>query len=464
MGIENFHKWLNDTHPKCIKPIEANFYDYVYIDINCILHRIVANSTNENMLLKKLCSYIDNLLKINIPVKRIIFAIDGAAPFAKILLQRKRRLQISRNIKQQDCLDSVNPLQFTPGTKFMKSFPEKMNTFITKLETTYKIKVELLFGPGEAEFKLLRKFLDITKTNNNINHNHIIISTDADIIVMIASVSNIKNVYINNLKYVISINEMIDLHCNKYGKSANPNYDFMLISMFMGNDYLPKVNYINFNKLWDSYKYALDKYPSGCIQDKSGKLCYDFLQLLLQKLITNIPIKWLGLLNINNFNDGLYKNYLNGLNWCQEVYLKGCCEQTDYMYKYDTSPHPLGLLYYISINYNELNKESFKLNKIQVPDDIYAILVLPKSYTYLLDKTYTSKIDNRLDFLYDNESCKKCENYQIDMNDLQKQLKENNCEIIKNKIKRLSTIIGKHKKTHKDIQDSEIKYAINCLI
>src|SRR5690349_13443788 len=131
MGIEKFHKWLYNTYPKCFNNINCNFYDNIYIDINCILHRIVAGAINENMLFSRFYSYIDFLLKKNVPTKRLTFAIDGVAPFAKILLQRKRRLKISRNIDQQnDIFNIISPLYFTPGTKFMKSFPDKISKYI----------------------------------------------------------------------------------------------------------------------------------------------------------------------------------------------------------------------------------------------------------------------------------------------------------------------------------------------
>ena len=192
MGVEKFHKWLCNTYPNSFRKSNYDFYDNVYIDINCILHRIVAGSINENILFGRFYSYIDFVLKNNIPTKRLTFAIDGAAPFAKIILQRKRRLKISRNIDQQnDVLSIVSPLHFTPGTKFMKSLPEKINKYIKKIEVSYKIKVEVLFGSGEAEFKLIRKLLDIAKDKNN--ETHLLVSTDADMVIMASSILNSNN-------------------------------------------------------------------------------------------------------------------------------------------------------------------------------------------------------------------------------------------------------------------------------
>lgn len=468
MGIGKFHKWLYHAYPDCFNKINSVFYDYVYIDINCILHRIVSGSINENILFGRFYSYIDNLLKNNIPTKQLIFAIDGAAPFAKIILQRKRRLKISRNIGQQnDTLNIVGPLHFTPGTKFMKSLPEKISKYIKKIELAYKIKVDILVGSGEAEFKLIRKLLDITKIKNN--GNHLLVSTDADIIIMVSSImnDNIKNIYVNNLKYVISIDKLLQLHKGKVGLSNNSNKDFMLVSLMMGNDYLPKLNYVNPDKLWDAYIYSLRNDDKGCFI--GNNLNYNFLLNLLRNIIVNLSKQWLSQFHIDDYDPNMYKNYLDGLRWCTEIYVNGLCEQTEYMYTYDLSPHPFGLLFYLESNINKLkgSNNDIKLEKNDVPDDVYGILILPKSSLHLLDEEYSKKIDNKLDFLYDEELCERCIGYHKVLGDYHRKI-ANSDDIGKNNIRKeignISVQMVNHKRKHKDISIEEIIYVIKCLI
>lgn len=458
MGIDNFHKWIQKTYPNCSDQISVDMYDNVYIDINCILHRIVANSINENMLFNRLYAFIIFLLKKNIPTKRLIFAIDGVAPFAKIILQRKRRLQISRYVdkqtinKQTGVFNIVSSLHFTPGTKFMKSFPEKFNRYIKKIEDLYKIKVEVIYGPGEAEFKLIRKILDIYKIN--INESHILVSTDADIIIMASSIFNVvNNIYINNLKYIISIDKLLQQHQTIVGTSNNSNKDFMLISLFMGNDYLPKLNFINIDNLWTAYKYCLVIDNRGCFIENS--LNYDFLLRLFRCVITTLHKRWLSQFHIEDYDTIMYKNYIDGLKWCTHVYINGFCEQTQYMYNHNTSPHPLGLLFYMESNITYLREENsiYTLSKLTIPEEIYAILVLPKSSLHLLDTQYSKKIDDKLNFLYAEETCNECIKYHDELANSD------------NKITRLlSKQMIKHKQIHKDINATQINYVIECLL
>lgn len=469
MGINKFHKWLYNRYQDCFQDIKKNSVDYVYIDINCILHRIVNGSINEKILFKKFYSHIDNILKFNVPTKKLILAIDGVAPFAKIILQRKRRLQISRNISsknvnQSDILNVINPLYFTPGTKFMKLLPERISKYLKKIELKYKIKTEILNGSGEAEFKIIKELVKNSKKNDR----HLLVSTDADIILIACATTNsiISNIYINNFKYIISIDKLLQLHKQKVGNSSNSNKDFMLISLLMGNDYLPKLNYVNPNKLWEAYKYVLKDNDEGCFINNNFN--YEFLLNLFRRLIIQIPKQWMSQFNMYNYDENMYKNYIEGLRWCFEVYMNSLCEQTEYMYKYNKSPHPFGLLFYLESNIKTLKSEQTNkfIEKLIIPEDIYAVLVLPKSSLHLLDNKYSKKIDESLNFLYDEEICKDCIKYHKILDDCHNKLNSDNfdnMEKIKKTMKETSLIMLKHKNIHKNISISEINHVIKYL-
>lgn len=472
MGIEKFHKWLYNRYKNCFEDIKKSSFNYVYIDINCILHRVVNGSINEKMLFKKFYSHINNILKFNVPTKKLILAIDGVAPFAKIILQRKRRLKISRNISSKNInrksgiINVVNPLHFTPGTKFMKLLPEKINKFLKKIESTYKIKTEILNGSGEAEFKIVNSLTKISKNNDR----HLLVSTDADIILIACSVTNniTKNIYINNFKYIISIDKLLQLHKQKVGISSNSNKDFMLISLLMGNDYLPKLNYVNPDKLWDAYISALKNDNKGCFINNNFN--YDFLLNLFRALIVQIPKQWISQFNVYNYSEDMYKNYIEGLVWCSEVYTNSLCEQTEYMYKYNYSPHPFGLLFYLESNIKTLKTEQTNtpILKLIIPEDIYAILVLPKSSLHLVDNKYSKKIDESLNFLYDEEMCKDCIKYHKMLDSYHTELQNDPDNVdkikeIKKIMKETSLVMIKHKNIHKNISISEINHVIKYL-
>ena len=53
MGITNFHHWLREKHPGCFKDhYKNNIYDYIYIDINFLLHNAIYNAKNYHDFIK----------------------------------------------------------------------------------------------------------------------------------------------------------------------------------------------------------------------------------------------------------------------------------------------------------------------------------------------------------------------------------------------------------------------------
>jgi hypothetical protein len=197
------------------------------------------------------------------------------------------------------------------------------------------------------------------------------------------------------------------------------------------------------------------------------KMLYEVIRLSKQKSLGLVTIR-------NSFND-IYLNYLDGLTWCLDTYKTGKCKRYDYMYEYQESPHPLGLI----MNMLE-NNELLKLNKCEFPPidpSLYAILVLPNYAKKLINKKYYKFMESS-DILYATEKCEKC-------SDFYKQIKVLKCDIAqteaeldsdseetnqktKKKIKELrdnNTIVSKkliaHKKNHDKLTLSDIKELIN---
>ncbi len=77
-------------------PIEV---DHLCIDMNEILHRTVGRRRTLEKSTKLFWSKLDLLISDIAPKKSVIFAFDGPAPFAKLLLQRKIRVFDDRAIK-----------------------------------------------------------------------------------------------------------------------------------------------------------------------------------------------------------------------------------------------------------------------------------------------------------------------------------------------------------------------------
>ena len=101
-----------------------------------------------------------------------------------------------KNLEIKNTDNFISPIIFTPGTKFMNNLPNFLKDYFDKLRDKYH-NVELIdltdLEYGESEFKLFYKMKDIIKLNNNSNNkeSNILVSNDADVIIMALSI--IKN-------------------------------------------------------------------------------------------------------------------------------------------------------------------------------------------------------------------------------------------------------------------------------
>lgn len=448
MGILNFHKCIRQYYSNCIKQYWLKTYSHVYIDINYALHYCSHKTTSEEEILEKLTKFIDEILQHTMPTKSLILGSDGSAPLAKLLLQRKRRLTKSKTI---DINDKSSSLIFTPGTIFMENIKNKLSDYFISIEKIYSIKIDYL-NPDydEAELKLKEKIQENIKKNKN--DTHIIVSSDADVIVMLSSLEYYKNVYIfiksKNIE-IISMVKLIDSHTNKVGTSLYPGLDFMVINIFLGNDYLNKLSFINFDKIWDAYALTINIYPKGLIDNRNLTINKNFFVNFLINIIATLKNRFIKNLTYATFSKTLYDNYLDGFTWCIHTYNNGKCIRYNYMYGYQVSPHPLGLLITVINNDNLLllNKEIYN----PIDPRLYGILVLPKSSRNLINKKYHNILDN-IELLYDEECCKKCNEYYFEITKINNEIKKLKDDDTIKKIKKKSIELTKeynlHKKQH----------------
>lgn len=338
MGIHNFHKSL-DIYKRCKKKAKYFHFDYVYIDINYCLHCIV-NKSDKDTIIPNLISYIKMLIKFLIPLRGIILVADGPPPAAKLYLQKERR-------KNKTATDFS--LNFTPGTEFMNKLEDNIKPLIEYIKFYYSIDVTIKFNEiDEGEIKIKKAILS---RSNNPNHTHLIISNDADIILLGSCTNNIPiYVYVKNKNEysIINITELLLEHKEKYDCS-NIN-DFMAINIFLGNDYFPKLAYTNFDKLWTSYKTTVKYNKNGLILSTNPlKIDKSFLMDFLLDIIknTNRSIKLPYQSDLKIYND-----YMYGFLWCYDMYINGACNDYKYYYKHTGLVYPLGLLYEVH-NYGE---------------------------------------------------------------------------------------------------------------
>ena len=170
-------------------------------------------------------------------------------------------------------------MDLTAGTPFMEYVDNIILNFLekqTNLQTFYSASTI----KNEGELKLFEWLI-----KSNIKKNVGIYGNDADLIILALN-CKLNNIYIiNNYKY-ISIRKLVinlsNIIKNKFGLSNHPvRKDFVLLSMLVGNDYLPRV--CNFVKLWDSYK-KLQKNNNNFLINKKQNINFINLKKLFKLL------------------------------------------------------------------------------------------------------------------------------------------------------------------------------------
>jgi 5'-3' exonuclease len=309
MGIKYFFSWLKKSFPTHIKTINYSNninlkddhkidIDNLLIDINGIFHYCCQKvykygSFKENRLLlnvKKTFSlqkqkelydmvgnYLDKLIKLVNPNKRVFLAIDGPAPLSKINQQRQRRFKSA--LENDD--GSFDSNCITPGTKFLDNMSKYIDWFIRKQISNQEWKnIEVIFSsekcPGEGEHKLVKYVRD----HGIKNESFMMQGMDADLF-MLSLATHFPNFHIlreNPYKYeneyyyidVSSIRENIvnALLCEQSLLDDRIHInDFILMIFFTGNDFLPHLPTIEIldggiESLFETYRNISKEYGS----------------------------------------------------------------------------------------------------------------------------------------------------------------------------------------------------------
>lgn len=277
MGIKYFFSWLKNSFPDHIKTISTNSQslddykieiDNLLIDMNGIFHyccqkvykygvfkenkplllinKKTSSTQKQKELYEMVGNYIDKLINIVKPSKRVFLAIDGPAPISKINQQRQRRFKTAMD--NSDGIFDSNCI--TPGTRFLDNMSRYIDWFIRKKEYNLDVIFSSEKCPGEGEHKLVKYVRD----HGIKEETFMIKGMDADLF-MLSLATHFPKFYIlreNPYKYeneyyyidISSIRETIVnvLLCDHslLDDKIHIN-DFILMIFLTGNDFLPHI-------------------------------------------------------------------------------------------------------------------------------------------------------------------------------------------------------------------------------
>lgn len=211
MGLPGFFAWILKKYAQKILLNNLQVKPkYLYIDANCLFHpecfKVLEGFQLENLeslkekMFQRIVNFLDFLEKYVSPTEFIYIAVDGTAPLAKIIQQRKRRYksELDNKMKSEIKLkygmisnDAWSNTTITPGTEFMDELHNHLLSHYQNKKSNIKYIYSSYHTPGEGEHKILQHI----KHNTQFDDDIVIYGLDADLI-FLAMASNRKNIYL----------------------------------------------------------------------------------------------------------------------------------------------------------------------------------------------------------------------------------------------------------------------------
>ncbi|KAJ1514202.1 hypothetical protein HMI55_004877 [Coelomomyces lativittatus] len=327
-------------------------FDNLYLDMNGIIHNCSHDNDAEidlkipeEKIFEKVCVYIEKLFSIIQPQKVFFLAIDGVAPRAKMNQQRARRFRSSQeNVKKKlemeekinDSIDENDLFDsncITPGTEFMEQLSIYLDGFIKEKmvsDPLWKRISVILSGhdvPGEGEHKIMDYIRALKSSpNHDPNTRHCLYGLDADLIMLSlvthephfcllreeVKFSNPKDSKSNKsiimkqkwteseaqrfyLIHISLLREYLDMEFSSLKMDLGDMYtlenvidDFILLCIFIGNDFLPHLPHLHIHE--SALSHLLSIYKDLMISNRhyinlQGKLHLPTLLRFLEKMI-----------------------------------------------------------------------------------------------------------------------------------------------------------------------------------
>lgn len=428
MGVPRVFQWIINKYPNTfIKGKVDESCSYLCYDVNGLLHPCVRESILEKGKFvledveKKVREKMFELAKITNPTKGILICIDGVAPLAKMYQQRYRRYksfydkELERELYEKH--QETYPFEWdtnaiTPSTDFMKNIDRLFSQISKEMEINYP-SCKVYYSPSAEHGEGEHKIMEILRTiPNSPDNSYFIHGLDADLIFLSIGLEKDK-IYLmreqgHNIGY-LNITELkdklfleIQSQCKNKLEQKYVEKDFMVLSYFLGNDFLPCVfslDVFQIDRLIEVYCAVIDNEKKNLVFNSTNidflilsKICekmssmeYPLLKSKIKKFIgirdsdqqleTQLQkdIYWckqrprkdeLKLLepgwkerfylhyfdfepsNWSNKNN-MMVNYFEGLQWNLNYYLKGI-QNWQWNYRYHASPFFTDMYHYIT--------------------------------------------------------------------------------------------------------------------
>ncbi len=267
MGIPSYFSYIIKNHKLIITKL-FHQPSNLYLDSNSIVYD-AAKQLNyqdflnimdyENTLILRVCEKINHYINTVQPTHGVFIAFDGVPPLAKMVQQRERRYKghlttkLSKKLGILEDKPSWPTINITPGTEFMNKLDKEIKQYFHKYIPFYKeFIISTSVDPGEGEHKLF----EYIRKHSNPEHTTFIYGLDADLIILGLNHLKYTTIYLMRESvefHVDNHQELMLLDLNKLKKELDHVMDsklndYILLSFFIGNDFFPKLPYINIHQ------------------------------------------------------------------------------------------------------------------------------------------------------------------------------------------------------------------------
>lgn len=241
MGIPKFFSWFRNYHGTkgFVKYKGYNMQlvcDVLAIDLNGFIY---TNNGDFEGIWKDISKLVSEVR----PREKLILAIDGVAPVAKMQQQRTRRF-----MNTESASSSFDTNQISPGTNYMVRLDEFLYKRVVESTNQGNFPELIVYSshldPGEGEHKIVK----LLKGTSHEDKTLFVHGADADLILIYTLLLKyaFKDIYIYRealFKDRIMVN-LIDLKglddwLTRTFKSEFPSDDFLVLMTMIGNDFLP---------------------------------------------------------------------------------------------------------------------------------------------------------------------------------------------------------------------------------
>ena len=256
MGIPSYFRGILQKYPGCLvrsikKPAALCF------DFNCLIYRCIRAPSMpvyrseiqdewEKDLLKEVEKTVKEVWVTAGKPDRVLLAVDGVVPMAKIRQQRVRRFKSAWLRKVAASTESWDTNAITPGTHFMDSLGLMLKDVAAKHAGWTVSGVDEV---GEGEHKIM-KWLRDGWSNSGSSSEIVVYGLDADLILLSMLVGEEKGL---NLFLLREKQEFGRSSSSASSASAKQEYQFMNIREFQGRlglvGYSDVLNYIGYMSL-----------------------------------------------------------------------------------------------------------------------------------------------------------------------------------------------------------------------